>query len=211
MKTYSIYIAGVGGQGVIKTSMVIGKASVKKGVNIVMSEIHGMSQRGGSVPAEIKIGDALNPVIERGGADLLISFEPAEALRAIEKCSSNTIAVVSKTPIIPFTVPLGISKYLNPEEYISELKSKLKKIVVLDAENIAKESGNVLALNMVMLGASAAVPGFPIEREFLFESMKENLPEKALSANIKAFEAGYALAKNEFNDQGGIQNENNCN
>lgn len=199
MKTYSIYIAGVGGQGVVKTSLVIGVACVKKGVNIVMSEIHGMSQRGGSVPAEIKIGDALNPVIERGGADLLISFEPAEALRAIEKCSSSTIAVVNINPIIPFTVSLGISNYLDKGVYIEELKAKVKKIVAFDAETIAKESGNLLALNMAMLGASAAVPGFPIEKEFLIEAMKENLPEKALDANIKAFNTGYSLTEKEFN------------
>ncbi len=198
MKTYSIYIAGVGGQGVVKTSMVLGKACVKKGVNIVMSEIHGMSQRGGSVPAEIKIGDALNPVIENGGTDLLISFEPAEALRAINKCSNQTIAIINKSPIIPFTVSLGISQYLNPEEYISELKSKLKKVVVLDAESIAKESGNILSLNMVMLGASAAVTDFPVGKEYLIEAMKESLPEKAIEANLKAFESGYELSHKEL-------------
>ncbi|MGB9694595.1 MAG: indolepyruvate oxidoreductase subunit beta [Caldisericaceae bacterium] len=198
MKPYSIYIAGVGGQGVVKTSLVIGAACVKKGVNIVMSEIHGMSQRGGSVPAEIKIGNAQNPVIEKGGTDLLISFEPAEAIRAIEKCSARTIAIVNTNPIIPFTVSLGISKYLDVNTYLEELRSKLRKVIAFDGESIAKEAGNAITLNMVMLGASAAVPGFPVEKEYLIEAMKENLPEKAIAMNIEAFNKGFELSKLEL-------------
>src|SRR5665811_1235896 len=157
MKTYNVYIAGVGGQGVVKTSIIIGLACVKKGVNVVMSEIHGMAQRGGSVPAEMKIGDAYSPIIEKGGADLLISFEPAESLRAMSKLSKDTVAVVNTQPIIPVTVALGTSVYLDPKMYIDELKSKLKRVVVLDAESMAREAGNILALNMVMLGASSCL------------------------------------------------------
>jgi len=198
MKPYSIYISGVGGQGVVKTSLVIGAACVKKGLNIVMSEIHGMSQRGGSVPAEIKIGDAQNPVIEKGGADLLVSFEPAEAIRAIDKCSNETVAVVNTNPIIPFTVSLGISKYLDINTYLDELNKKLKKVIAFDAETLAKEAGNVITLNMVMLGASAAVPGFPIEKEYLIEAMKEALPEKAIAINIEAFNKGFELSEKEL-------------
>lgn len=198
MKTYNVYIAGVGGQGVVKTSIIIGLACVKKGVNVVMSEIHGMAQRGGSVPAEMKIGDAYSPIIEKGGADLLISFEPAESLRAMSKLSKDTVAVVNTQPIIPVTVALGTSVYLDPKMYIDELKSKLKRVVVLDAESMAREAGNILALNMVMLGASSATPGFPIEKEFLVAAMKENLPAKAIDANLRAFDMGFELAAKEL-------------
>lgn len=198
MKTYNVYIAGVGGQGVVRTSIIIGLACFKKGVNVVMSEIHGMAQRGGSVPAEMKIGDAYSPIIEKGGADLLISFEPAESLRAMSKLSKDTVAVVNTQPIIPVTVALGTSVYLDPKMYIDELKSKLKRVVVLDAESMAREAGNILSLNMVMLGASSATPGFPVEKEFLVAAMKENLPAKAIDANLRAFDMGFELAEKEL-------------
>lgn len=198
MKTYNVYIAGVGGQGVVRTSIIIGLACFKKGVNVVMSEIHGMAQRGGSVPAEMKIGDAYSPIIEKGGADLLISFEPAESLRAMSKLSKDTVAVVNTQPIIPVTVALGTSVYLDPKIYIDELKSKLKRVVVLDAESMAREAGNILSLNMVMLGASSATPGFPVEKEFLVAAMKENLPAKAIDANLRAFDMGFELAAKEL-------------
>lgn len=198
MKIYNVYIAGVGGQGVVRTSIIIGLACLKKGVNVVMSEIHGMAQRGGSVPAEMKIGEAYSPIIEKGGADLLISFEPAESLRAMSKLSKDTVAVVNTQPIIPVTVALGTSVYLDPKMYIDELRSKLKRVVVLDAESMAREAGNILALNMVMLGASSATPGFPIEKEFLVAAMKENLPAKAIDANLRAFDMGFELTAKEL-------------
>ena len=198
MKTYNVYIAGVGGQGVVRTSIIIGLACFKKGVNVVMSEIHGMAQRGGSVPAEMKIGDAYSPIIEKGGADLLISFEPAESLRAMGKLSKDTVAVINTQPIIPVTVALGTSVYLDPKMYVDELRSKLKRVVVLDAESMAREAGNILALNMVMLGASSATPGFPVEKEFLVAAMKENLPAKAIDANLRAFDMGFELAAKEL-------------
>lgn len=198
MKTYNVYIAGVGGQGVVRTSIIIGLACFKKGVNVVMSEIHGMAQRGGSVPAEMKIGDAYSPIIEKGGADLLISFEPAESLRAMGKLSKDTVAVINTQPIIPVTVALGTSVYLDPKIYIDELRSKLKRVVVLDAESMAREAGNILSLNMVMLGASSATPGFPVEKEFLVAAMKENLPAKAIDANLRAFDMGFELAAKEL-------------
>jgi indolepyruvate ferredoxin oxidoreductase beta subunit len=163
-----------------------------------MSEIHGMAQRGGSVPAEMKIGDVYSPIIERGGTDLLISFEPAESLRATDKLSKDTVAVVNVQPIVPVTVALGQSKYMEPVTYINELKSRIRKVVVLNAEDIAREAGNVLALNMVMLGASSAVPGFPIEREYLVAAMKENLPAKAIDANLRAFDMGFEQATKDL-------------
>ena len=104
MKPYNIYISGVGGQGIIKTSTVIGEAAMKSSMPVVMSEVHGMAQRGGGVSTELKIGDAYSPIIENGSADLLISFEPIEALRAIPKISDKTSVIVNKSPIYPFNL-----------------------------------------------------------------------------------------------------------
>lgn len=195
MKSYNIYIAGVGGQGVIKTSQVLGFACVKKGVNIVMSEIHGMSQRGGSVPAEIKIGDAYSPLIEEGATDLLIAFEPSEAVRASKKLSKKTLAVVNRKPVIPFTVSLGISTYEDPEIYINELRENLNCVIAIDALSLAESAGSILSVNMVMLGAASSFEGFPVEKGFLVEAIKESFSPKYVDLNLKAFDMGFELKK----------------
>lgn len=195
MKSYNIYIAGVGGQGVIKTSQVLGFACVKKGVNIVMSEIHGMSQRGGSVPAEIKIGDAYSPLIEEGATDLLIAFEPSEAARASKKLSKKTLAVVNRKPVIPFTVSLGISTYEDPEIYINELRENLNCVIAIDALSLAESAGSILSVNMVMLGAASSFEGFPVEKGFLVEAIKESFSPKYVDLNLKAFDMGFELKK----------------
>jgi len=177
---YNIYIAGVGGQGVIKASQVLGKACLKKGINVVMSEIHGMSQRGGSVPVEVRIGDAYGPIIPEGETNLLIAFEPSEGIRAYKKLSKDSIAVVNINPIVPFTVSLGISTYEEVEKYVEELKNNLKKVFNIDALALSREAGSEISTNMVMLGAGAAVDGFPIEKKFLEDAIKESFTKNLL-------------------------------
>lgn len=108
---YKIQLIGVGGQGTIKASTIIGEAAMKKGLNVVMSEVHGMAQRGGTVVTEFKIGEAHSPLIEEGAADLMIAFEPTEALRALNKINQESFVIVNSSPIVPFTVSLGISEY----------------------------------------------------------------------------------------------------
>ena len=157
MKAYKIHLAGVGGQGTIKVSSIIGEAAMKKGINVVMSELHGMAQRGGVVTTEVKIGDAHSPVIENGDADLIIGFEPAEILRSIKKFSH---------------------------------------LYIIDAEKLAKRAGNIMSLNMVLLGSTVAMPGFPLEREEIIQSMKESLPGKTIGINLKAFDLGFERIKN---------------
>ena len=192
---YKIQLIGVGGQGTIKASTIIGEAAMKKGLNVVMSEVHGMAQRGGTVVTEFKIGDADSPLIEEGAADLLIAFEPAEALRAINKVNENTFMIVNRSPIIPFTVSLGISQYPELSSVFEELESNIKNIVIMDAQKIAKKAGNIIAENMVLLGAACATPGFPVSKELIIQSMKENLPQQSLEVNLAAFEKGFLEVK----------------
>ncbi|ADZ08918.1 indolepyruvate ferredoxin oxidoreductase, beta subunit [Methanobacterium lacus] len=195
MKSYSIYISGVGGQGIIKTSTVMGEAAMKTGLPVVMSEVHGMAQRGGSVSTELKIGDNYSPIIELGSADLLISFEPVEALRAVPKISKGSYIILNTNPIYPFNLnETGVS-YPDMEDVLTELNGKAKQVYALDADTIARESGHSLSMNMVMLGAASAVEGFPIEKETIIDSMKANLPEKSLEINLKAFNAGFSFVK----------------
>ena len=197
MKSYNIYISGVGGQGIIKTSTVIGEAAMKSGLPVVMSEVHGMAQRGGSVSTELKVGDAYSPIIEYGSADLLISFEPVEALRAIPKINKETYVIVNKSPIYPFNLRESGVSYPGISEIIDELRKKSLKVFCLDADKIARESGHPLSMNMVMLGGAVAVNGFPLKKEAVLRSMNANLPEKSLDINLKAFENGFNKVRSE--------------
>jgi indolepyruvate ferredoxin oxidoreductase beta subunit len=198
MKPYNIYISGVGGQGIIKTSTVIGEAAMKSRMPVVMSEVHGMAQRGGGVSTELKIGDSYSPIIENGSADILISFEPVEALRAIPKISNNTYVIVNKSPIYPFNLRESEIPYPDIEIILEELNNKSREVFALDANKIANESGHPLSMNMVMLGSVTAINGFPLKKEIIIDSMKVNLPEKSLDINLKAFENGFSFVKSRI-------------
>jgi indolepyruvate ferredoxin oxidoreductase beta subunit len=198
MKHYNIYISGVGGQGIIKTSTVIGEAAMKSRMPVVMSEVHGMAQRGGGVSTELKIGDSYSPIIENGSADILISFEPVEALRAIPKISNNTYVIVNKSPIYPFNLRESEIPYPDIEIILEELNNKSREVFALDANKIANESGHPLSMNMVMLGSATAINGFPLKKEIIIDSMKVNLPEKSLDINLKAFENGFSFVKSRI-------------
>ena len=192
---YKIQLIGVGGQGTIKASTIIGEAAMKKGLNVVMSEVHGMAQRGGTVVTEFKIGEAHSPLIEEGAADLMIAFEPAEALRALNKINQKSFVIVNSSPIVPFTVSLGISEYPELSSVFEELRAKINNLLVIDAQKIAKEAGSIISENMVLLGAAVATPNFPIEKDLVIRSMKENLPPKSIKTNLKAFEKGFKEVK----------------
>ncbi len=192
---YKIQLIGVGGQGTIKASTIIGEAAMKKGLNVVMSEVHGMAQRGGTVVTEFKIGEAHSPLIEEGAADLMIAFEPTEALRALNKINQESFVIVNSSPIVPFTVSLGISEYPELTSVFEELQVRIKNLLIINAEKIAKEAGSIISENMVLLGAAVATPNFPIEKDLVIQSMKENLPPKSIETNLKAFEMGFEEVK----------------
>jgi len=192
---YKVQLIGVGGQGTIKASTIIGEAAMKKGLNVVMSEVHGMAQRGGTVVTELKIGEAHSPLIEEGAADLLIAFEPTEALRSLNKINSESFVIVNSAPIVPFTVSLGISEYPELFSIFEELKDKINNLLIINAQKIAKEAGNIISENMVLLGAAVATPEFPIDKDLIIQSMKENLPPKSIETNLKSFKMGFEEAK----------------
>ncbi len=192
---YNIYICGIGGQGIIKTSIVIGETALHNDMNVVMSEIHGMSQRGGVVSTELKIGDDQSPIIQEGGADLILSFEPVEALRALNKTNKDSIIVTNITPVLPSTINQQDLDYPEVEDILSELESNVSKVYGIDANQIALDAGHPLSMNMAMLGAATAISTFPLEKDDVIEIMKENLPPKSIEINLKAFEAGYNSCK----------------
>ena len=193
---YSIQIVGVGGQGVLLASMVLGNAAMAAGYDVAMSEVHGMAQRGGSVLCTLRFGDGIiSPLEAAGGADLLLGFEPAETCRNLGLCNKDTRIVMNLDPVYPSMVAAGFEKYPEVESLVEAAKKLNDNILTIGATNLAVAAGKAVAANAVMIGAVAAVEGFPLSKELLLEKLKENVPPKFLELNTKAFDLGYEYMK----------------
>ena len=183
----NIMVVGVGGQGTLLTSRIIGKTALNAGWDVKLSEVHGMAQRGGSVVTFVRFDKKVyEPVCEEGSVDVLISFERLEALRYAHFLRPDGIMIVNDTRIDPMTVVIGAKTY--PEGILEGLE-KEHKLYTVDAGKIAKELGNSKVVNTVVLGVSAKHIGFT-EDEWL-ETLKNTVPPKTIDINIKAFKAGY--------------------
>ena len=183
----NIMVVGVGGQGTLLTSRIIGKTALNAGWDVKLSEVHGMAQRGGSVVTFVRYGKKVfEPVCEEGSVDVLISFERLEALRYAHFLKPDGIMIVNDTRIDPMTVVIGAMTY--PEGILEGL-DKEHKLYTIDGGAIAKELGNSKVLNTVVLGLAAKHIGFT-EEEWL-ETLKATVPQKTVNINVKAFKAGY--------------------
>ena len=196
--SYSIYISGVGGQGIIKTSVIIGEAAMLEGYDVVMSEIHGMSQRGGSISTELKIGKFKSSIVEESKADLILAFEPIEVLRGLNKANKETTLIFNTFPIVPSTLTQTGETYPEIDDIISNLKDNFESVYPLDASVLAKDAGSILSLNMVLLGACVANDSFPLSKETVETAMKHNLAPKFHEMNLKAIENGYNAIKDKL-------------
>lgn len=190
----SIVLTGVGGQGVITAANILGKAAVNAKVNVYVSEVHGMAQRGGSVSCTVRMGDIFGPLVASGTADAIISMEPSEALRYIKYANKETKVVTDINPVIPFTVAVGGEKYPDLDDIFKEINSR-SKLYKMDALNIAKESGALITKNIVMLGALAATDVLPFKSEILLKTILDNVPAKYKEINKRAFEGGMKAIK----------------
>ena len=195
MKT-NIILTGVGGQGVITAANILGKAVLKAGLNVYVSEVHGMAQRGGSVNCTVRIGNVYGPLVKEGTANAIVSTEPIEALRYIQYANKKTKIITDINPIIPYTVSVGNDKYPNLEKVFNELR-EYGKLYVIDANKIAKEAGNIITKNIVLLGALAATNILKFKSDILIETILENVPIKYREINKKAFQEGFKAIKNE--------------
>ena len=183
----NIMVVGVGGQGTLLTSRIIGKTALNAGWDVKMSEVHGMAQRGGSVVTFVRFDKKVyEPVCEQGTVDVLISFERLEALRYAHFLKKDGVLIVYDTRIDPMTVVIGAKQY--PEGIIEGLE-KTHKLYTIDAGKIAKELGNSKVTNTVVLGVAAKHIGFN-EQDWL-ETLKNTVPPKTIEINEKAFKAGY--------------------
>lgn len=184
----NIMIVGVGGQGTLLASRILGNVAIKQGYDVKVSEVHGMSQRGGSVVTYVKMGEKVfSPIIEKGEADIIMAFEKLEALRWLDYLKKGGTLVLNDQEINPMPVITGKAKY--PENIVEKLMTSGLSLKIVNGLNIAMECGNQKAVNVVLMGLLAATTD--ISKEVWLSAMREVIPQKLLDVNIKAFNAGY--------------------
>ena len=192
MKEFNIVVAGVGGQGILLAAEILGTAALKEELNVRVSEIHGMAQRGGSVISNIRIGEkVLAPTILEGSADVLLGFEPLETVRNLKFTSKNTLILMNDEPVSPSGLTTKMMSYPSLDEITEKINGFTRNVVVVEAAELAKEAGSVLTRNAVLIGGLAATGKMPVRIESLKEAIRELVPAKYLEMNMKAFELGY--------------------
>lgn len=196
METKRLVFVGVGGQGNLLASRLLGEASLSVNIPAVVSEIHGMAQRGGIVESAVLMGNATSPIVSDGEADVLVGFEPVETLRALVKCNDESTVITNTHPLPPFTVSIGQGTYPSVDEIMDLMQSKAKKVIALDGNALAEEAGNPLSLNMVMLGALIGSGTIPIGAEEMKRTISGSTKKAFLESNLKAFDLGFEAAKN---------------
>jgi indolepyruvate ferredoxin oxidoreductase beta subunit len=187
-----VFFTGVGGQGTLLATRMVGEAALAEGLPVTMSEIHGMAQRGGVVESSVVIGNVFSPTIPDGEADILMAFEPLEAVRALPKCNARSLVIASTVPIVPFTVAVGQSIYPELGTLHALIKEKISDLIWLDAVEQARKAGSERASNTVLVGVLAGSNRLPISKSSWDEALKRTLPSRLLEINRQAFEAGYA-------------------
>ncbi len=192
----NILICGVGGQGLVLLTTVIGNACAKSETKIITGEMYGLSQRSGAVSVHLRIGEnAFSPLIPYGEADILLSLEAIETLRYIEYLKKDGVVLMNKRTMHP---PIETSKiitekgpkYITIEEILAKLRGWTQNIAVIDALELAKESGNVRTENTVFLGCLSALEAFKVDEKAIRGSISEAVPKKTIEQNLKAFDLG---------------------
>lgn len=194
---YTVQIVGVGGQGVLMASMVLGNAAMRAGHKVMMSEVHGMAQRGGSVLSTVRFGDDIESPLEAvGNADLILGFEPVETCRNLGLGNKETEIIMNLDPIYPSLVAAGYEQYPDVKDIVSAIKKVTGKLHTVEATSLAEKAGKAVAANAVMIGVVAGVKGFPLSKDLLRTTLLETVPEKFKELNSKAFDLGYEYMTN---------------
>ncbi|MCK4988041.1 MAG: indolepyruvate ferredoxin oxidoreductase subunit beta [Desulfobacterales bacterium] len=194
METKRLIIVAVGGQGNLLASKVLGEAALLADIPVRMSEIHGMAQRGGVVESAVVFGDADSTIISDGEADLLLGFEPSETLRALNKCNADTVVITNTAPLPPFTVAIGKGTYPDLDLLQKLIRNKTAKLIAFDAQALAKQAGNIMSLNMVLLGSLIQTGIMPVSADKVKEAIRTSTKKAFVDINIKAFELGFEAA-----------------
>ena len=187
--TKNIMIVGVGGQGTLLASRILGNTVINEGYDVKVSEVHGMSQRGGSVVTYVKYGEKVySPIIDRGEADIILAFESLEAYRAMPYLKKGGKMIINNQQINPMPVITGSAEY--PANITDKISAEVDAQIA-DAAALAKQAGNIKAVNVVLIGIMAK--STDIEYDKWIKTIKETVPEKFVDINIKAFDLGYNL------------------
>lgn len=188
MDNLNVVIVGVGGQGSLLASRVLGHIAIGAGLDVKVSEVHGMSQRGGSVITYVRMAPKVYaPLIEQKGADYVLALEEMEALRALPYLKPGGTMIVNTQQILPMPVITGAAEY--PQNVVETLR-QTAEVVAIDALPLAREAGNERAVNTVLVGALAKRLSWP--KQLWLDALTLNVPERFRKANLAAFEIGYA-------------------
>ncbi len=195
--TFNIMFAGVGGQGLMLISAILGKAAVDSGLKVMTGEQHGLSQRQGSIYVHFRIGEPISPLIPYGKADMMIAMEASEALRYIEYLKEDGVVIMSNRimPSVTETEKVALdkekkTKYLTVEDIVDKLEEITDKVILLDSLELAIQAGNARTENSVLIGATVACEDFPIPAEEVRKAVLALVPPKTIEANSKAFDLG---------------------
>ena len=196
-KTFNIMFAGVGGQGLMLLSSILGKAAVDSGLKVMTGEQHGLSQRQGSIYVHFRIGDPISPLIPYGKADMMIAMEASEALRYIEYLKKDGVVIMSNRimPSVTETKDVALdkekkTKYVTVDQIVEKIKQVTKNVILLDSLDLANQAGNARTENSVLIGATVACKDFPISEEDVRKAVLALVPPKTKDANSKAFDLG---------------------
>lgn len=195
-KRMRIYFTGVGGQGTLTATTLLARTALQAGLDVVAGEVHGMAQRGGVVESTVVLGGAQSPTISDNCADILLAFEPMEAVRALSKANADTIVITNTAPVVPF-IPGGSAAYPPVDELLACLRAKVGRVIAFDARKESLEAGNPLGLNMVMLGALYGAADMPLTKESQMEAIRKNGKPAFVESNLNCFERGFKAASEE--------------
>ncbi len=194
MDTKRCVFVGVGGQGNLLASRLLGEAALAGGIPAVVSEIHGMAQRGGVVESAVLMGQVTSPIVSNGEADILVGFEPLETLRAMAKSNAETLVITNVQPLPPFTVSIGRGTYPPVDDMMDLISKKVNRVIALRGNELAEEAGNPLSLNMVMLGGLIGSGVLAITADAMKETISTSTKKAFLESNLKAFDLGMRSA-----------------
>ena len=194
MKPTRLIIVAVGGQGNLLASKVLGEAALMADIPVRMSEIHGMAQRGGVVESAMVFGDARSTIISDGEADVLVGFEPSETLRALNKCNPRTTVITNMAALPPFTVAIGRGTYPELDHLKRLIAEKTGRLIAFDAAELARTAGNIMSVNIVLLGALCQTGILPVSDDMVRRAIQTRTKAAFVDTNLKAFDLGYQAA-----------------
>ncbi len=187
---FKILVTGVGGQGVLTAARLLGEGAIRSGARVVLGQLHGMSQRGGSVESSVLIGPGEGSFIEDGGADAVLGLEPLEGLRALPKMSDHTCVVLSTGAIPPYTLAQSNRPYPEMEQVLDPIRTAAKELILVDGPGVIQRAEAPRSLNVAMVGALAGTGALPFEDRFLLDVIGDFGPAAYRDSNRKAFEYG---------------------